>query len=327
MKIKKATPLIKPSELTFPKDYSPVYTGLTQSMLGNYLQCKRKFLLTVNRWSYPSDVMKFWFGDMVHESLQQIYLLKQPPNFSDIERFTHKYFAEFMRQNPMLDRGAAAKDLMIAQILLDEYTKFYANDFKAKQKRIEYTEHTFDIKLRYGLGHRLRGKIDLKFKDKNGDPWIMEHKTKSRIDETSIVSRLSLDIQNLFYLIADEIETGKAAKGVLYNILRRPQNKPGKNERLQQFGERVRKEIQKDTEYYFIRYEIIYTQQDRERFRKDLDFILWEIHNTVLGTFPAYKNPKSCIAEFKCPFLEACSTNSLIGYKQKDSLFTELDEV
>jgi hypothetical protein len=307
-----------PFELTIPDDYSLEETGITQSMLGNWMTCPRRFLYGVNRWTNSRRSSKTTsVGTMFHDTLDALYSQRvEPGDVKGIEK-TIRASGQKIEGLEVIDRelfGATA------YALLTEYVKFYKKDFT--DFRFEEVERTFEVQFN---GVTLRGKKDGIFRDKNKKRWLMEHKTKSRINEESLTLRLSIDLQNLFYLLADSIDNPKEpAIGCLYNVVRVPDVK--KFTDPAQIVPYIQGLIKKDPKYYFMRYEVAYTKKAIDGFKKQLQVILNNLQLSCEGgtEMEFYRNSAACDMPFTCNFLNACSTGSLADYSQRPELFPEL---
>lgn len=307
MKLPKSSKLI-----TLPKNYDMQKDGITQSMISDFF-CRQHFVYSVNRWYDSSrEISSFGFGSLVHEMLDKLY---NHNNTSDkmleywIDR--HDFRIEYSKEIELIKAKAC--------VLLTEYKRYYESDFN--EKKFTNIENTFDVNFR---GYKLRGKIDGRYKIKSSN-WLMEHKTKGRIDEQELLLMLSFDFQNLFYITADEIRTGESIKGVLYNIIRNPGSKLLKGERLHTYQERLRKEVQKNPGHYFLRFEIAYTEEDKRYFKYELANLLWEIDQFLKGKLLIYKNRLLCHGAWRCEFLNACGNGTMAGYSKKRKLFEELE--
>ena len=286
--------------------------GLTQSLLSN-LFCPKKTLYALNGYYLPEKEWKTNCGSIVHDALDVIYSSKKAVTEQKIDKIIDEYKGNFVDDQQMeIDKAKAFA-------LLAEYILFYEKDFT--EKNFIYTEKKFDVDFR---GYRLRGKKDGLYLDKNCDIWLLENKTKGRIEEDVLLLKMPFDFQCQFYTLAEEIERNKNIKGVLYNIIRNPGTKPHKDESLQQYTKRLRSEIQKNQEHYFKRYEIIYTKQDKDVFAYELALKLLELQSLLSGKKVPYKEQSACQAPYTCEYLRACSSKSLDGYKTK-SLYSELE--
>ena len=154
---------------------------------------------------------------------------------------------------------------------------------------------------------------------------MQEHKTKGRIEEDMLIQTLAFDFQNLFYITAQTLEDNVKIPRVLYNIIRNPGLKQGKAESFKEYMTRIEDDVLSRPDFYYIRYEIPYSEQSKQRFKKQLITKLMEAHKFLNGELPLYRNEDACKMPFKCPYLGACSSGTMAGYKIVDDLFPELD--
>jgi hypothetical protein len=303
--------------LTIPEDYSLEKTGITQSLLGQWMTCPRRFLLAVNRWSNVRKMSKTTsIGTMFHGFLDDWYSSRISQTDTAVEKS--------IRTAGKNIEGLDSVDRELFGATAFALAKGYLGYYKDKDKKFEEVERTFEVDID---GFKLRGKKDGVFKDKTGKRWIMEHKTKSRINEEALTARLSIDLQNLLYLYADSKEhPADPAVGVLYNVIRVPDIK--KFTEPAQIVPYIDGLIKKDPEYYFLRFEISYTRKQVSDFQKQITMILHQLSNSIHfgDEISFWRNPTACDLPYTCPFLDACSTGSLSGYTQRERLFMELDE-
>lgn len=304
-----------------PANYLPSREGISQSLYAEFAMCRVRGRLAANRWSLPGKVRNTWFGSLVHEVLDRMYSSKKTPSSKQISVWVGNVALK-MRDSgvkasiaePQLELHSAK-----AEVLLQAYAEIYAEEWK--QNKYNPPEQSFDISW---SGFRLRGKIDGTFRAKDGSLWLMEHKTKSRIDVEYLLKHLAFDFQNLLYSLAHAQESGESPRGVLYNILRSPESKPRVGETLPLFKKRLYSEIKKDPAHYFLRFPISYTRKDTSTFSKELLAQLSEVNAVMLGTLETYRNSHACLSPFPCQFLQACSCGHMEGYERKETLFTEL---
>jgi hypothetical protein len=320
------------NSITIPTDcgdglhipYTLEDVGITQSMLTKFQTCRRAWLLSINRWELPEAGKYMGYGSMVHEVLDKMYTAVSSGDIRQEE------LPDLITQSiDAYDMGKAwsAEDTEMqkakAQAILECYIIIFKKDFG--ELRFEAVEEQFDIKWN---GIRLRGKVDGKFRDKNGGGWNMEHKNYSKIVEETLSLCLTFDLQNLFYMLADMVTHGKMLKGVLYNILRNPEVRkmdggPAEIYRM------LKDKVMKDPRHYFIRYELPYGKPDMSQFEEELYHKLADIQFVIgagkLAQFSmCYKNERACTSPYTCEYIGACASKSLMGYVQKPSLFNEL---
>lgn len=305
------------------EEYLPGRDGISQSLYSEFAMCRVRGRLSANRWALPGKVRNTWFGSLVHEVLDRMYSAKRVPGHSQIIKYIDEVFEKLKADG--LKASMAQEQLELhaakAEAVLVAYSEIYSEEWA--QNKYAPPEHAFDIK--WG-GYRLRGKIDGTFRAKDGTLWLMEHKTKGRIDVEFLMKHLAFDFQNLLYTLAHSTESGEAPRGVLYNILRTPQNKPHSGETLSAFKSRLYSEIKKDPANYFLRFPVSYTKKDLSVFSSELRAQLGEVDAVMLGELPTYRNSHACLSPFPCQYLQACSCGHMEGYERKATLFTELVE-
>jgi hypothetical protein len=110
----------------------------------------------------------------------------------------------------------------------------------------------------------LRGRFDAIFRLK-GRLWLMENKTKSMIDEEGLQASLSQDLQTMMYCQAIRLVYGETPAGVLYNVIKRPGHRLGKEEKYGDCIGRMEKAIKEDPDKYFIRYHVTFDEKDLDK--------------------------------------------------------------
>ena len=297
--------------------------GISQSMLHEYMECPYAFMFNAQRWHRSCEKQTTYFGSLFHEVLA--HFIEFPASVLRIDRdaLSLKIIDDYLLKSPMSlpsDELETRKGLTIA--LISAYLDHYAEDFK-KWKPVE-VEQTFDVM--YKGRFRLRGKIDAIIEKPDGSIWKEEHKTSSRINEDVKCTTLSMDLQNQFYTFVKKRLLGLPVVGTIYNVNRVPQLRKGKTESVSEFVTRVREDIAKRPEWYFYRFEVIYTDRDLDRFEIELTSWLEEIEQTVEGfRIPIRRNICSCDNKmYPCEYIAMCASGQTNGYKQVPSLFTEL---
>lgn len=315
--------VVRVKDIEIPPDYSLEVTGITQSLLSNW-GCRQKFLFKINRWTPNERNKNVEFGNMVHHVLDLAYSAKRMPSEKGIDKWVDQYVAQWEARN----MGAGTQDIerhaAVTVCLMAEYLKHYLADFT--EKKFTGVEALFSVRWK---GFLLRGKKDGRYLTKAAKKWIMEHKTRSDIDESSISELLAFDLQNLFYITAEEAEDPfNPVHGVLYNVFRNPQHKLKAGESLKSYAARIRSDAKKRPAHFFVRFEAAYTKADKESFARQLEAKLIEIRGFLRGDLACYRNEAMCKVGFiKCEYLKACSSGTMAGYRQKHHLFEELDEL
>lgn len=315
---------IRPSTLEWPGDWSIDTVGISQSLWSDWLCCRRMFLFKINGYAQPLKDEKVHFGNIVHYVNDKAYDSGKCPSKRAVGKLVDEYSDMVLKKGTVMTQQQMETDAAKAHATMTAYFEHYESDFT--KKKFTGVEHLFEV--RYN-GCIQRGKIDGRYTT-NRKKWLMEHKSKGRINDDTTLLRLPLDFQNLFYVLNDEIETGDRAYGVLYNVVRNTQMKQGKNESLKAYFERVLESCRADPDHSFKRWENTYTDEDMRLFQHDLDYMIDEIKFKT--GLPIHCNRFNCDRAWQCEFLRACSEDSMASLTkstepQMDYIFPELKEV
>jgi len=303
--------------------------GVTQSMLNSWRTCRYLSSLQLAGWRPKRFKTSFRFGSLVHDILEAIYRGMRADSKISTPKGIKRFIAGKVRENLSCALPSESMDEIELEgafaeaLLAGPYLRQWPEDFKRDWVGVE-SQFDYDF-----AGFRLRGKRDAVFRQtgkKGGGLWLLETKTKSRIEEAELELYLSFDFQSLFYLLSLAVANpGEEIKGCLYNIIRRPALRETEaKESREEFIERVGEDIRKRPDHYFKRYELVFTPKTLQEFKSDLLKQLAEFKEWQNGKLPTYKNPQACVGRFQCEFLEHCSSGTFAGYVQ-EAPFRELD--
>ncbi len=220
---------------------------------------------------------------------------------------------------------------------MEAYFKYWQKD----KREITWVKLEKEFRLPYKLPSGrmtfIRGKRDGDFRA--GKPkaklWLFETKTKSRIDEDSLMDWLPLDLQSNLYFWSMRQEYGECPAGVKYNVLRKPGLRQGVAEPFGDFCKRIAKDLAKEPEKYFHRYDVAVLPSEIETWEKQFALIMEDIEQWWISLHPDmlqpsngtsnYRNPTSCIGQFgACEFLKVCGRGDKTGLFVREHPFNEL---
>jgi hypothetical protein len=325
---------IKVSELIIPAycgedfgnvSYSLDKVGITQSLLGNFQCCRKCFLLKLHRWESLEKERKTGYGSLMHEILGTVYtgFMNKVFSYNDFIDVITSVIDQFTF-NKLWDTYSVEIAKAKAQAIAEVYIKVFKKDFE--DFRFEGIEEVLEVSFQDAI---LRGKVDGKFRDKHGGIWNMEHKNYGRINPEIMPMLLNFDMQNLFYMLVEEIKNNSRLKGTFYNIIRNPQVRK-KDGDASEVYRLIKQKVTNDPAYFFYRYWIPYSRKQFESFKKELSCKLDDIQFALsvdewYQNQIFYKNEQGCYGmNYACDFIQACSMDSLNGYIQKQFLFGEL---
>lgn len=310
-----------------PSGYT-IEQGVSQSMLAQFVTCRTACRLMLDGWRSPTPKRATQFGSLIHALLESWY------GDSSEQRISSEAPVVFQRVARDWEKRAAKEgdkpeevqaDLAMAKAVFPAYVaRWHADDSKRKWVEVE---QVFDFVDSFGF--RRRGKIDSVFEAKNSALWVLETKTASQISEDTLSQALAFDFQSLWYVQAVEAKLRRKVAGVLYNVVRVPQIGKGDDKASGGFVEKVRADIEKRPEFYFVRFEIPFSKGARERFSAETEAKLVEFRQWLDGKIPTYKNEFACRAKWNCSFLPVCACGGdpkAAGFKQSGELFSELKE-
>jgi hypothetical protein len=318
--------------------------GCTQSLIRVWAQCMEQARLKyVEGWSRRGNSLPLEFGSCVHWVLSQISgTAKKPPGKRKILNTLDAYEKLWKEQAGIRTQKSDVdfeRVLGLAQALLPRYVERWAGDWTGKYKPSNPTvapkkwlqlEGRFKVPfvLDDGAQTYLQGMFDGVFEDKKGRLWLFETKTKSVIEREIIEDTLQFDIQVLLYLWALKQVYKRTPHGVLYNVIRRPGLRQGKQEKLNDFFERCRMDVEdpKRTDHYFIRWELEVEESEIDAFEHDyLRPILGQMRRWWDGSGPHFMNPDALMCKYgKADMYEPIVHGNFRSLKKRKVVFPEL---
>jgi hypothetical protein len=293
------------SELTFPPGFDVCKSGISQTQCKNFLECRVKWLLYVNGYVPVGGIPSTNFGTIFHALLAYAYK-NQKGTIADIP--VDKIFAEVAKENCLDVASQDFQDVtgMVLAVFFN-YLNYYKKDFTSKKfLKVEQDSYaTINGFIR-------RVKTDALFEDHRRKLWLMESKTRGKVNEENLALVLGMDFQALYSITTIEASLKRELVGVLYNVIRTPQLKRKEGESLQYFCDRIDNDIKGRPEWYFIRMEIVYTEKDKARFNEcEANGILSSMDCACRENL-IYRNGFACAGQYRpCEMLSACSSDDL----------------
>jgi len=308
-----------------PKLYK-MSDGVTQSLLHSFLACRIQLQYVLRGWRRAVSKAAMTYGTIFHDLLEAYYrgiIARKVDRDTNFRIFARKRTRQWLKRNGKLLRHSG--DLAMALLETDKvcavfpaYCRFHEEDFD--EINWQALEGVFDIDWK---GFRLKGRWDGLYKI-GKRLWLLETKTKSRIDKQLIKDALAFDFQSLFYITALAQRRRETIEGVRYNVIRNPSLKQGAKESKKRFMRRIADDADERKDFYFMRFESPFDKGTRLEFEEELLAILNEMKDWLDGKLATFKNGGSCIRRYTCDYMSACSSGTMAGYIGKGQLFTEL---
>lgn len=345
-KVKSKTPVqttMRVPKTAYPKGMWNLYEdGITQSMLNVFLTCPEKMRLSYCQGleSNKSATSAMEFGNLIHDLLDMVYsgfrdAGDQRAFVDDLQPNLTIAINEYHddKNKELTAEGSDVNSLELNTALADLILPSYFNTWKEDWTTFEWValEEVFDEILTLEFNDveykiRIRGKFDGIVRI-NGKLWLFETKTKGRIEEDNIVDKLSLDLQVFLYFWAVQQKYKEYPVGVIYNIIRKPQQRRKTDEGIKEFASRVGIEVRKDPAHYFMRINGSVTAPEIKEWEKEFKEIMRQLINWYEGGFH-FKNTTNCVGGFSaCTFLALCGGGRQEFYRPRKKLFKELDMI
>ena len=327
----------KPVKSTY--SYDPCRDGVSQSMLGAWLECREKSRINLLLgWSSGGVSKPFTFGTLSHGVLDHYYNGIRLGKIKKLDDALHAFpawmklsEAAWRKENPRAN--TAAKDLLeecisIAQEVLPRYMQqWHVEDTSVRWTHVE-TEFKVPLTMKDGKVVHMRGKVDGAFVNKRNHLLLFETKNKSQWSER-IGEYLPLDLQLGYYLTGLAATTGDDPWGVRYNLIRRPGERRGKTENLKAFCQRIGENIGKKPDHYYQRLEVQLTTQekDEQKFRAQKlveEFYAW-FKTTDKTKRDLMWNSGACENKYgTCGNLSICANQDFSNHRIRDVVSPEL---
>ena len=287
---KKAPPKKLPKK--YYEGWNPLTDGVTQSLVQKFIGDKDRFhkhavlgLRETNR----KEAMEY--GSIFHKLVE--LGAKMGNSYTPMKML--KAMNVFIKAKYDSPESLLLCKIAIAQY--GEYRKFAANkpkyDYIAAEPVFGPPDTLFElppvhfnpnecinIRIPSGIKIPLRGRIDGVI-SKNKNMWIEENKTKGRIDVAFLQNTIPCNIQVMFYAVCSQLKYNKPCKGVVYNVIRKPQERQKVKESDDEFIERITDNISRQPTHYFYRMEYEFMPGQVEKWTREelvpalIDIYLW----------------------------------------------------
>lgn len=312
--------------------------GFSQSLLTNFMKCPtlaRNYTKGLHKSGFGSAMM---FGSVFHEYMDVMLNMYKENVFTDAEQCNDLLFMKDATNtvkehlmNDYINATSEGKTIFdecfeLCNIVVPEYFIYWKGDFFGEDKK-EWVEIEGEFNVQVP-GGKFRGKRDGVYTNIKNDKYLFETKTKSRLDDEIIMKIVPRDFQVRAYMLAWYIEHNEMLKGVLYNVIRKPQLRKSVKETHQEFMTRIKEDVQKRASFYFNRYSVDISEVEIKDF--EVKFYKQTIKfNEFIAEDEKYdmEHIHECNSIYgACQYLDYCSSKkqNLAGLDIKTKLFSEL---
>lgn len=286
MKLKKKTK--KPTGY----HYDPRVDGVSQSMLEAWLNCRQlAYLKTILGLTPHAPARPLIHGSISHGAIKNALRKVMNGKTKDMKQLQGGVlvdigiaFGDWEREHGLNVETAALDIAEESKAMLTQLLPVYWNHWGRKDLATKWTkvEDRFRVPIEISSGPTstvvipLVGQFDGVF-ERRGRPCLLETKNKSQWSE-QLPDLLPLDLQVGVYLTALAALEKKDPSVVIYNLIRRPNERRSKNETLAGLAARVAKNAREDPEHYFQRIEVELTSQEKHRHKERVVWLLTEFY-------------------------------------------------
>ncbi len=336
-KIKRKKRSGKPSRF-----YDPVKHGVSQTSLYKFMACRKLCDIELRQgWEVKGVKAGMTYGTIVHGCLEYAYRdimskkLTTLPTLKQIRKYVNRIAMEWRKENPRCGKygfEVLETSCLFAESVLPVYFDYWKKDLQLiRWEELEgYFREPYRIQNGQYAGIKIPiiGKKDGQYRSRAKDLWLFETKSKSRVDEETLLRTLVFELQVNVYLWALKTTSGEIPAGVLYNIVRRPGLKLKQKESLKQFATRCVKDVLARPDFYFYRYEISFTEEDILKWELEFDGLMSDFYGWYIGNLRTYKNTGHCENKYgKCEAIAICSDGDYSRFTKRQRVYKELEDM
>lgn len=316
--------------------------GITSSLADLYLNDPyQAYWKYVRGLSGPDTSLPLEFGMCCHKIREWAYTNTGVPDAVALVDRYQKFWEKTYRKPTLAQKERQEMVYGLAEIVMANYFRRWDGDLSGKYafgnkgsvspKTWVSHEEKFDVPYTYadGLTVRIRGRRDGVFLDEKGQAWVLDTKCLGRIADQDISDTLPINFQQMLYVTAYLLETGTYPRGVVLDVVKRPQERQGKAS-LPDFLVRV-KEKWDDVENYqenYGRFRMVLSKKEIDNWRATrLDKFMVEIRMWWEGSFDPCPRDNHAIGKYgRCEMFNAVARGETIGYTKRNSVFPELED-
>lgn len=323
--------------------YSVDRDGISQGSLATYLECRERARLSqLLGWTSGNVGLPLVLGSIGHEYLDWWHKNLGLDHAKQEAAINHGYDV-VVGEIPEKQKTTQFKDDLLEDFaIIKPLLHAYSHQYRKIDTAVEWVGSEDEFRFMVD-GTPVRGKIDGAFRPGKGKSVrLLESKFKARWSEDAMTDWLPLDLQTGMYITATKhdpalrdrlkLRKGEAVKMFRYDVIRKPQLRRKKEERITDFADRVKEDLRLRPEHYFHRWDVELTEKDLSRheeriFKLVREYRLWALWHTEAGRNekePVWTSA-ACEGRFSvCPYLAVCARDDYGSLRKRDRPFPEL---
>ena len=256
----------------------------------------------------------FWFGSVMHKGNEFVPLISKLEGKALLD----KIYTAMDKESKKASKGYTilpnVKDEMalmikMGRLMIATYIEIYGKELKSFD--LTYLEVPFQKKLK-NCPVLFEGTVDALGRKKKAN-WLKEIKTAARIT-AEYFARLKFDKQINGYAIGAKEITGAYPAGCDYVVFRKPSIRVKQNESVPQYLKRLKIDLHKRADWYYLKEELRFGKQAIEAVLNDIEwetFDLWSKYNfltqkQLLNPYNWARNAGACFNFGVCPYFLLC---------------------
>jgi len=296
--------------------------GVSWSFISVFLQNREEVRLRYVEGWRPKVMPDFLeWGTAFHYLLEHVYQkYDAPPSREAIAKIMARYVKKQKLQRPDFRYTPKMEEMLaLCQITAYEYFRYYSRDFDGWWQA---TEQEFVHWYTYGDGRRvkIKGVRDGLHRDADRDLWVIDTKTRSRIDALKVVEEFRFNFQVMLYMYDYWKKEGECpAGGIINNVKRAEFRRTKADTSLKILMDRVGEKIRAQPQQYFNRPTHPIVESDLEEwYAQQLIPIMEEVRAWAEGRLPTFVNPVGLYVGYRrTDYFDAMADDDFSGLIRK----------
>jgi hypothetical protein len=300
--------------------YDPHKNGVSVTLLQGWQTCREAARLKYVCGLRAPQKKVFMEGDIYHQSLSYVIKNGMKTAQTTVMKFVAENEKKLMKSAGTFERESVENVLDMVTVLIPAYFTYWKKD---PARKFVMNEDGFEVPMKMSDGKIVpfKGKVDSVWESDKGVV-VKESKFKSKIIE-GFEDTLGLDLQVTSYILAVKTKFPKSKMACMYDVVRKPALKRGKEESRKQFICRVEEDIAGRPGHYFSRTEVLLTPAEvtfaaeRMHYLTQQFYDWWKTASHDVKKKDPGLNGGACESKYGlCDYVPACHRGELYNYSK-----------